>query len=148
MKKKDRLDAILKLIEEEEIDKQEELTERLNAKGFKVSQATVSRDINELSLIKVEGLTKKFKYAVYRKFQPDKTSKTISLFKQVCLSIVSANNLIVIKTLSGNAGTAGMAIDHMQIPEILGTVAGDDTLLIITKTNFDAEALVKLLRNF
>ncbi len=148
MKKKDRLNAILKLIEEEEIDRQEELTEKLNLLGFKVSQATVSRDINELSLIKVEGLTKKFKYAVYKQFQPDKSSKMVSLFKQVCQSIVSANNLIIIKTLIGNAGTAGMAIDQMQIPEILGTIAGDDTLLIVTRTNSDAEALVKLLRNF
>ena len=72
----------------------------------------------------------------------------VSLFKQVCQSIVAANNLIIIKTLIGNAGTAGMAIDQMQIPEILGTIAGDDTLLIVTRTNSDADALVKLLRNF
>lgn len=148
MKKKDRLNAILKLIDEEEIDKQEELTERLNALGYKVSQATVSRDINELSLIKIEGHTKKFKYAVYNFFKPDKSSKVVSLFKQVCQSIVSANNLIVIKTLAGNAGTACAAIDQMHIPEILGTIAGDDTLLIVTRTNSEAETLVKLLRNF
>ena len=80
MKKKDRLNTILKLIEEEEIDRQEELTEKLNLLGFKVSQATVSRDINELSLIKVEGVSKKFKYAVYKQFQPDKSSKMVSLF--------------------------------------------------------------------
>ena len=60
--------------------------------------------------------------------------------------MVCANNLIVIKTLAGNAGTAGMAVDEMHFSEVLGTVAGDDTLLIITKTNTDAEIIIKTLR--
>lgn len=148
MKKKNRLDAIKDIIAQFEIDKQEELTAKLNELGYKVSQATVSRDIKELGLVKKEGATRKFKYAEYKGFKADDSAKMISLFKQVSLSIVNANNLIIVKTLSGNAGTAGMAVDQMNFEEVLGTIAGDDTLLLITRTNTEAETLVKILRNF
>ncbi len=145
MTKNDRLNYIKKIIVEREISTQEELTQVLIDAGFNVSQATVSRDINELNLIKVEGINKKFKY-----FFPEITGETpqkiIDLFKNVTVSINCANNLIVVKTLAGNAGTAGMAIDHMQIPGVLGTIAGDDVLLIIAKSNSDAEVIVKSLR--
>ena len=145
MSKKERLLAINNLINEFEIDTQEELTEKLNSLGFNVSQATVSRDINELNLIKVEGVNKKFKYkAVYDNLNLSK--KIVDLFKQITLSIACANNLIVIKTLAGNASSAGMAFDEMQFPQVLGTVAGDDTLLVIAKTNSDAEIIMKKLR--
>ena len=147
MTKKARLNAILELIKEFEISTQEELTEKLNQKGFGVSQATVSRDINELDLIKVDGTNKK---SVYRKADNVNTEipqKIKDLFKQITISIVSANNLIVVKTLNGNGSSAGMAIDHMHIPQILGTIAGDDTLLIVAKNNSDAEIIVKILRS-
>ncbi|MDY6367642.1 MAG: arginine repressor [Clostridia bacterium] len=147
MTKKDRLNLILKVIEEEEIENQNELTEALIRRGYNSSQATVSRDVNELNLVKAKGLKKKFKYVRGEIDLSQVPSKFIDLFKQVSLSITSANNLIVIKTLSGNAGTAAMAIDEMHSSEILGTVAGDDTLLIVTKNNSDAEILVKKLRN-
>ena len=146
MTKKERLNAILNLIENNEICTQEELTDALIKLGFDVSQSTVSRDINELNLIKTEGTDKKFKYA-----KPSATTEIVSpqliaLFKQIVVSMASANNLIVIKTLSGNASAAGMAIDEMRFSQILGTVAGDDTLLVITKTNSDAEVVLKTLR--
>ena len=145
MTKNNRLNYIKKIIVEKEISTQEELTQVLIDAGFNVSQATVSRDINELNLIKVEGVNKKFKY-----FLPEITGETpqkiIDLFKNVTVSINCANNLIVVKTRVGNAGTAGMAIDHMQIPGVLGTIAGDDVLLIIAKSNSDAEIIVKSLR--
>ena len=145
MSKKDRLNFIKKIILEKEISTQEELTDALINAGFDVSQATVSRDINELNLIKVEGVNKKFKYHT-SEITGETPQKIIDLFKNVTLSINSANNLIVVKTLSGNAGTAGMAIDHMQIPGVLGTIAGDDVLLIIAKSNSDADIIVKSLR--
>ena len=148
MKKKSRLDAIKDIIVTYEIDKQEELTAKLNELGYKVSQATVSRDIKQLGLIKTEGALKKFKYAEYKGFKADSSEKIISLFKQVSISIVNANNLIIIKTLSGNAGTAGMAIDEMNFAEVLGTIAGDDTLLLVTRSNAEADTLVNILRNF
>ena len=144
MTKKDRLNAIEKLISENEIDTQEELTSRLNELGYNVSQATVSRDIKELNIIKIEGLNTKFKYA--KPLSIDLSTNIVSLFKQVTLSVVSANNLIVIKTLPGNANSAGVAFDQMHFSGVLGTVAGDDTLLVVAKTNSDAEIILKSLR--
>ena len=145
MTKKERLNLILSVIEENEIGTQEELTECLNKKGYNVSQATISRDIKELNLIKAEGKNVKSKYIKFsagEKVSP----KIIELFKHVTISIASVNNLIVIKTLSGNAGTAGMAIDGMRFPQVVGSIAGDDTLLVITKNESDAQIIVKSLR--
>lgn len=145
MSKKERLLAINNLINEFEIETQEELTEKLNELGFNVSQATVSRDINELNLIKVDGVNKKFKYKTVDT-NIILSPKIVDLFKHVTTSIACANNLIVIKTLAGNASSAGMAFDEMKFPQVLGTVAGDDTLLVIAKTNSDAEIIIKKLR--
>lgn len=147
MTKKERLNAIESIINEREISTQDELTDCLIEKGYDVSQSTVSRDINELNLIKVEGTNKKFKYTKANSKNENITQQIVSLFKQVTISMVCANNLIVIKTLSGNAGTAGMALDEMHFSEVIGTVAGDDTLLVVTKTNSDAEIVVKSLRS-
>ena len=147
MTKKERLNAICTIICENEISTQEELTEKLNEMGFNVSQATVSRDINELDLIKVEGVDKKSVYRKAGKMNVDIPQKIKDLFKQITVSIVAANNLIVVKTLNGNGSSAGMAIDQMHIPQILGTIAGDDTLLIVAKNNSDAEVVVKVLRS-
>ena len=143
MSKKDRQNAIINLINECEIDTQEELTAKLNELGFNTTQATVSRDINELNLIKVNGTAKKFKYQKASIFETPVSDKIIYLFKEIVSSIELANNLIVIITLSGNASSAGMVVDKMNISKILGTIAGDDTLLIITHNNFDAEIVYK-----
>lgn len=147
MTKKERLHIILNLINEVEIDNQIELAEELKRRGYNVSQATISRDIKELNLIKTPGSKKKLRYTKGGFDLTNIPSKYVELFKQVSVSITAVNNLIVIKTLSGNAGTAAMAIDQMHFSEILGTIAGDDVLLIISKSNNDAEILVKKLRN-
>ncbi len=147
MKRKDRLIAIEKLISEYEISTQEELTKRLNDLGYDVSQATVSRDINELDLIKTEGSGKKSVYIKPQKINTEISPRIKELFRQITVSIVAANNLIVLKTLNGNGSSAGMAIDQMSIPQILGTVAGDDTLLIVAKSNSDAETILKILKS-
>ena len=146
MAKKDRLEKIKSLISEYEISTQEELTERLNSEGYEVSQATVSRDINKLNLVKAEGLQKKSKYVLGGAEKSNVSDKIIDLFKQITLSIASVNNLIVIKTLNGNGNSAGMAIDKMNFAEVLGTIAGDDTLLVVTKSDADANFIVKSLR--
>ncbi len=147
MTKKQRLSVICKLIEDEEISTQEELTLRLIEMGYEdVSQSTISRDINELNLIKAAGLTKKFKYVKADLDSRKVSPQMLGLLKQIVTSVDYANNLVVIKTLSGNAGSAGTAIDGMHFPEVLGTVAGDDTLLVIARTNSDAEIIVKTLR--
>ena len=143
MKKKDRQNLIIQLISSQNIYTQDQLTNEINRFGFNVSQATVSRDIEELNLIKVkEG--NKLKYTRPIINNENVSQSIIDLLKQVKLNVIVANNLVLVKTLSGNAGTAGMAVDQMTIKEVLGTVAGDDTLLIITKDDKDA-ILVKNL---
>jgi len=146
MQKKTRLSLIEKIINEREISTQEELTVALTEMGYNVSQSTVSRDIFDLNLIKVEGKNKKFKYAKPQVSKSETSSQIINLFKQVTVSMECANNLIVIKTLAGNASAAGMAIDQRHLQHVVGTVAGDDTLLVIAKTNSDAEMIIKSLR--
>lgn len=145
MTKKERLKLILEVIQEAEIGTQEELTDYLNKKGFNVSQATISRDIKELNLIKTEGKNVKSKYVKFSAGE-NTSPKIIELFKHVTVSISNVNNLIIIKTLTGNAGTAGMAIDGMSFPQVVGSIAGDDTLLVITKSESDAQIIVKSLR--
>lgn len=145
MTKKERLKLILNIIEEFEIGTQEDLTECLVNKGYNVSQATISRDIKELNLIKAEGKSIKSKYVKVNAGE-NVSPKIIELFKHVTLSIVGVNNLIVIKTLSGNAGSAGMAIDGMHFPQVIGSIAGDDTLLVISKSEADAQIIIKSLR--
>ena len=147
MSKKLRHDAIIDLITKNDVATQEELTAELVNMGFDVSQATVSRDIKELNLIKVEGVNKKFKYVKVEVGTSDLSPQIINLFKQITTSIEFANNLIVVKTLSGNASAAGMAIDQMHFSQILGTIAGDDTMLIVTKSTADAEIVIKGLRS-
>ena len=145
MNRKDRLNIILQTIEKNNISTQEQLTEKLLSDGFSVSQATISRDIKELNLIKIEDGCGGYKYA--KPMSDDVLSpQIISLFKQIVTSIECANNLIVIKTHAGNAGTAGMAIDQMKLPQILGTIAGDDTVLIIANNNAGADVVLKSLR--
>lgn len=146
MTKMDRLEKIKNLISEFEISTQEELTEKLNNAGYNVSQATVSRDINKLNLIKSDGVQKKTRYILGGADKTKVSEKIIALFKQITVSIASVNNLIIIKTLNGNGNSAGMAIDKMNFPEVLGTIAGDDTLLIVTKSENDADFIVKSLR--
>ncbi|MBQ8426613.1 MAG: arginine repressor [Clostridia bacterium] len=146
MTKKERLDLILDIISQNEVCTQEELTELLVSKGYNVSQSTISRDLSELNLIKTEGVNKRYKYTKPSVSDGSLTPQIVNLFKQVTVSMACANNLIVVKTLAGNASSAGMAVDEMHFSQVLGTIAGDDTLLIVAKSNSDAEYIIKSLR--
>lgn len=125
---------ILDLIAKHEIDKQETLVELLIAEGVKATQATVSRDIKDLGLIKAPGVNKKYKYVYHAPKDDAGDYKLFNLFKSAVLSIVAAENIIVIKTLPGSANSAASLIDKMDFPEVLGVVAGDDTLIAIIST--------------
>lgn len=145
MSKKNRLAVIKDIIEKYEIETQDELTQKLNEQGFDVSQATVSRDINDLGLIKCAGIDKRFKYCNRTTNNLENGGVAVNLFKQVVKSITQAENLIVIKTMSGSANSAGTIVDSIHLSQILGTIAGDDTLLVVTQNSVDAEFVVKNL---
>ncbi|GAB6156912.1 arginine repressor [Desulfotomaculum varum] len=133
--KAQRQAKILEIVRERIIETQEELAAALRAEGFEVTQATVSRDIKELSLIKIPGDNNTSYYAspdepVLRRGSEDRLRR---LVRMSLTDINSSENLIIIKTPPGEAQGLASAIDQSHWPEIIGTVAGDDTILIITK---------------
>ena len=146
MSKQRRQQALLELISEYEIDTQEELTRRLLALGFETTQATVSRDIRELKLEKVSYGSGKHRYAA--SLEPD--TGTHASYQHVMasciLSIEAAQNIIVVKTVSGMAMAAAAALDEMQIPEIVGSIAGDNTLMCVARSVDEGLVLMEKIR--
>ena len=143
MTKSYRQEKILQIIREYEIDTQEKLTLKLKEMGLDVTQATISRDIKDMHLVKVQGKIQKFKYAKLDFDHSKINTKLTRLFKETVVSFIAVNNQVLIKTLSGNASSVGSFIDNLGIEQILGSIAGDDTILVITKNNFDAEFVIK-----
>ena len=138
--------AILEIIEKQEIETQEELASALNARGIRVTQATVSRDIKELRLLKVLTPSGKYKYATGDQADNNLTDRFIRMLAESLLSVSSANNLIVVKTLSGSANVAAEALDSMHWPEVLGTLAGDNTVLLIIRSNEETLTVTSRIR--
>lgn len=143
-----RREIIKRLIKENEISTQEELALALNKEGFSVTQATVSRDIKELGLIKVKAESGTLKYSepLVRNIHDVSGDRLVTLLKTFLVSIERARNLVVIKTLTGNGSSCGMAIDKLAINGVVGSIAGDDTLLIVTHDDDDAENVVKFIK--
>ena len=139
---------ILELISHKEIETQEELCAELQAMNLLVTQATISRDIRDLHLFKVAGIEKKYRYAYINDGESDISPKMRSLFRDCVLSVRSAQNLVVVKTLAGNGANAGAVIDKLNYPSIVGSVAGDDTLLIVCEDNEHALAVVEKINEF
>ena len=138
--------AILDIIEKQEIETQEELASALNARGIRVTQATVSRDIKELRLLKVLTPSGKYKYATGDQADNNLTDRFIRMLAESLLSVSSANNLIVVKTLSGSPNVAAEALDSMHWPEVLGTLAGDNTVLLIIRSNEETLTVTSRIR--
>ena len=138
--------AILDIIEKQEIETQEELASALNARGIRVKQATVSCYIKELRLLKVLTPSGKYKYATGDQADNNLTDRFIRMLAESLLSVSSANNLIVVKTLSGSANVAAEALDSMHWPEVLGTLAGDNTVLLIIRSNEETLTVTSRIR--
>ncbi len=140
--KSNRHAQILQLIKSSDIETQEELTLRLKEKGLDTTQATVSRDVKELKLIKVAGDNGKYKYAVKNTDSEIKVSaKFRTILEETVIRIDVSTSIAVIKTFPGMAQAAASAIDNMNWEEIVGTIAGDDTIFIALKTADDAVLL-------
>ena len=148
MLKSARHAKILELIAEKEIETQEELCAELQAMNLVVTQATISRDIRDLHLFKVAGIEKKYRYAYINDGESDISPKMRSLFRDCVISVRSAQNLVVVKTLAGNGANAGAVIDKLSYTGIVGSVAGDDTLLIVCEDNDNALAVVHKINEF
>lgn len=146
--KKKRQETILRLIEEHEITTQDELMLLLQQSGFSVTQATVSRDIKELQLIKSPAHNGLTKYMTNR-MQTTKAhqDKFYNFFAQSVKTVDYAGNICVIKCYEGTANAAGVAIDTMHFPTIVGSLAGDDTLFILCRTESGAKDLKAKLQD-
>ncbi|MDL2206169.1 arginine repressor [Eubacteriales bacterium OttesenSCG-928-N13] len=133
---------ILEIIESQNIETQEDLAEQLKRHGVRVTQATVSRDIKELRLLKVLSENGGYKYATAERAEQGLSDRFIRIFSESVLSMTSANNLIVIRTLSASANAAAEAIDSLKWSEVLGTLAGDNTILVIVQSDDEVEGVL------
>lgn len=139
--KANRQEKIIELISQYEVETQEELARLLNEAGYNVTQATVSRDIRALKLEKIP-VGKKSKY-VFPSGKGTDAAKYTNILKDGYVSMDQAANLVVIKTVSGLAMAVAAAIDHLNLKEVVGTIAGDDTIMCATRSDEEA---VRLLR--
>lgn len=137
---------IFEIISNKDIETQEELAEELRKAGINVTQATVSRDIKELKLIKVLSSTGRYRYAAIAPAENMLSDKLVTIFTQTVLTIDFVNNIIVIRTISGSASAAAEAIDSLKWDGIVGTLAGDNTIFLITRSNSKAEEIVGRLK--
>ena len=145
MTKAQRHNKIKELITLGEINTQNALADALIESGFQVTQATVSRDIKELGLIKTSVDGKRQRYAKESN-DNNVTSKFTDMFKRAVVSIDYALNIVVIRTLSGSANIAGMMIDRLKNKAVLGCVAGDDTVFAVLRDEKSAEEVTEQLR--
>ncbi len=145
--KSQRHAAIAKLVMNESIETQEDLARMLRSLGYSVTQATVSRDIKEMRLIKILTPEGKYKYATVDNAESDLQDRFNRIFSSSVLSVNSSGNLIVIKTISGSANAAAEAIDSMKWPDVLGTLAGDNTVFIVVKEGRSVIETIKRFQN-
>ena len=126
-----RQNKILELIEKYEVETQDKLATLLKEYGYDVTQATISRDIKELHLIKTLSSTGKYKYAAAMNMEGPISDRFVNIFRETIKSVDSSGNIVIVKTLSGCANAAGEAIDTLNFPHVIGSVAGDNTLMIV-----------------
>ena len=141
-----RQNKILELINEKEIETQEELCKELENADFKVTQATVSRDVRELGLYKISGVQKRYRYTAVRKREGDLPDRMRALFEAGVEKVENVGNVVVTKTMAGYGANAGAVIDLLNFEEVVGSIAGDDTVFSLCNTSEDAEKTRDKLR--
>ncbi len=148
MKKRERLKAIEELMESKKISSQEELVKELKRKGCNITQSTISRDLYELRVIKVRNHLGEEYYSSESRFRRDSMfnfEKLSSKFRSSVLSVMQAKNILVIKTYPGEAQGTAAVIDGMNFVEILGTVAGDDTVISVSDSEEHAGSIKEFM---
>ena len=135
-----RQSKIIEIIQKNEVETQEELSEYLVREGYSVTQATVSRDIRELKLTKISMNNGRQKYAILNDASDDMSQKYARILRDGFVSMDMAQNILVIKTVSGMANAVCAALDSMQMQEIVGSIAGDDTIMIAVRSVEDTYA--------
>ncbi|HYF82850.1 MAG TPA: arginine repressor [Clostridia bacterium] len=137
---------ILEIIEKHPTETQEELAEELKKSGYNITQATVSRDIKELKLVKVLDENSIYRYASLKEHDSMLSERLVKVFAESVLSVDYAGNIVVVKTFSGAANAAAEAIDVLDFKEMVGTIAGDDTIFILVRTADNVEIVIDRLK--
>ena len=141
-----RQTKILELIQKHDIETQEELSAYLTKDGYQVTQAPVSRDIRELKLTKIAMDNGRQRYAVLSDADTGMAERLVRVLREGFVSMDYAGNILVIKTVSGMASAVGAAVDAIKLSEIIGSIAGDDTLMCVIRTEEDAVNIMNKLR--
>lgn len=144
--KKKRHEKIIELIGQYEIETQEELADRLRVAGYQVTQATVSRDIRELKLSKISGGNGRQKYIAFTRDEAHLGDKYTRVLKEGYVSMDLAQNLLVMKTVSGMAMAVAAAVDALKLDEIVGCIAGDNTIMMAMRSESAAAQVMDKLR--
>ena len=144
--KSKRHNRILEIINEKEIETQEELAEELKVSGFEVTQATISRDIKILKLLKVQSMSGKYRYVAPTKEERNLNDKLYSILANSAISVEKVDKFVIVKTLTGAASAAAEAIDSLYSADIAGTIAGDNTIFILIRTEEKALELITKIR--
>lgn len=142
-----RHEKIKELIQQYDIDTQEELASRLNEAGFKVTQATVSRDIRALKMMKVTGKDGKSRYVILQELPTELGEKYTRVLHDALLTIDQGQNILVIRTVPGMAMGVAAALDALNWEEILGSIAGDDTIMCVARTLEEASSVAERLKS-
>ena len=145
--KRNRQEKMLELISKYEIDTQDELIERLRESGFEVTQATVSRDIRELKISKMTTGKGTYRYVLPKQGNPTSNMKFSSALIDALISVDYACNIVVLKTHAGLANALAVGLDSMHLENILGCVAGDDTILLVTRSEEAARKIADYFRD-
>lgn len=144
--KKIRQGKILEIIQDYDVETQEELADRLRAAGLRVTQATVSRDIRELKLSKVLTAEGRQKYAFLKQEDRQLEDRFIRVLRDGFVSMDMAQNILVVKTVSGMAMAVAAALDALKFPEVVGSIAGDDTIFVAVRSQEATAALMEKLK--
>ena len=142
----ERHSKIVELIGKHQVETQEELADLLNSEGFRVTQATVSRDIRELKLTKVAGENGRHRYVILQNENPALDGKFIPILKSGFVRMDMAQNILVIRTVSGMAMAVAAALDAMHFQEVVGCIAGDDTIMCAVRSSNDTILLMDKIR--
>lgn len=144
--KSKRHNKVLEIINQSEIETQEELAEELKKNGFDVTQATVSRDIKLLKLVKMQSSSGKYRYVAQTQEERGLNDKLYSILKNAAISAEKVDRFVVLKTLTGTASAVAEAIDNLYTEDVAGTIAGDNTIFILVRTDEKAEELILKVR--
>lgn len=142
-----RHEKIYEIIKSKDVETQEELAEELRNEGINVTQATVSRDIKELNLMKILSHNGKYKYSAPTKANNYNPNAMANMLSKTALTVEKIDKFLVVKTISASASLAAEALDSFELDGVAGTIAGDNTVLVITRSHEKAEEIVSLIKN-